>query len=59
MLVGEREVRGREHKITVWSLPQPAPPEVETPPGSGDDEQGGAEQAEDVEGLVDGDPQAG
>jgi adenylate cyclase len=48
-LVGEHEVRGRTHAITVWTLP--------TRPGeeSGGDEQGGAEEKEHVEGLVDGD----
>ena len=51
-LVGEHEVRGRTHAITVWTLP--------TRPGdsSGDDQQGGAEEKDHVEGLVDRDPQA-
>jgi adenylate cyclase len=43
-LVGELEVRGRTHGITVWTLPA----------RSGDDEQSGAEEKEQVEGLVDG-----
>ena len=51
-LVGEFEVRGRTQGITVWTVP--TRPEGE----SGDDQQGGAEEAEDVKGLVDGDPQA-
>jgi adenylate cyclase len=51
-LVGEREVRGRTHLITVWTLSQGGSED-----GSGDGEQGGAEEEEDVEGLVDGDPQ--
>ncbi|TMK57836.1 MAG: adenylate/guanylate cyclase domain-containing protein [Actinobacteria bacterium] len=50
-LVGEYEVRGRTQPITVWTLPT-RPPDV-----SGDDEEGGAEEKEDVKGLVDGDPQ--
>jgi adenylate cyclase len=52
-LVGEREVRGRAHTITVWTLAEGGVP------GSGDDEQGGAEEEEQVEGLVDGDAQPG
>ncbi len=52
-LVGEHEVRGRTHAITVWTLPTRA-----TEAGSGDDEQGGAEEEEHVKGLVDGDSQA-
>ena len=52
LLVGEREVRGRTHKIVVWTLPQ-AP--ASGPTGSGAGEQGGAEEEEDVKGLVDGD----
>jgi adenylate cyclase len=48
-LVGEREVRGRAHPITVWTLPASA-----EPPPSGDGEQGGAEEKDDVKGLVDG-----
>jgi adenylate cyclase len=51
-LVGEHEVRGRTHLITVWTLPTRPQEEAE----SGDDEQGGAEEEDDVEGLVDGDP---
>jgi len=52
-LVGEHEVRGRTHAITVWTLP--TRPEEE----SGGDEQGGAEEEEHVKGLVDGDSQPG
>ncbi len=52
-LVGEREVRGRTHLITVWTLSEGAPSD-----SSGDDQQGGAEEEEGVEGLVDGDPQS-
>jgi adenylate cyclase len=51
-LVGEYEVRGRSQAITVWTLPTRGGSE------SGDDEQGGAEDEEHVEGLVDGHPQA-
>jgi adenylate cyclase len=51
-LVGELEVRGRAHGITVWTLPDAKPA---APVASGDGEQGGAEEKEDVEGLVDGD----
>jgi adenylate cyclase len=51
-LVGEYEVRGRKEAITVWTLPTRG----ET--GSGDDEEGGAEEEDQVEGLVDRDPQA-
>jgi adenylate cyclase len=51
-LVGEYEVRGRSRAITVWTLPTRGGSE------SGDDEQGGAEEEEHVEGLVDGHPQA-
>ena len=47
-LVGEFEVRGRTQLITVWTLP------TRKGAGSGDDEQGGAEEEEGVEGLVDG-----
>jgi len=47
-LVGEFEVRGRAHPITIWTLPTGGRP------GSGDDEQGGGEEEEGVEGLVDG-----
>ncbi len=50
-LVGEHEVRGRAHPITVWTLPARSGPE------SGDDQQGGSEQEEHVKGLVDGNPQ--
>jgi adenylate cyclase len=51
-LVGEYEVRGRKEAITVWTLPTRG----ET--GSGNDEEGGAEEEDQVEGLVDRDPQA-
>jgi adenylate cyclase len=52
-LVGEHEVRGRAHAITVWTLP--TRPESQAPEeGSGEDEQGGAEEEDHVEGLVDG-----
>jgi adenylate cyclase len=54
-LVGEREVRGRTHAITVWTLAEPGPGSED---GSGDGEQGGPEEEENVEGLVDGDPQS-
>ncbi|HEY8083009.1 MAG TPA: adenylate/guanylate cyclase domain-containing protein [Solirubrobacterales bacterium] len=50
-LVGEHEVRGRSHAITVWTLPTRGEPD------SGDDQQRGPEETEDVEGLVDGHPQ--
>ncbi len=50
-LVGEHEVRGRAHAITVWTLP------TRSEPGSGDDQQGGTEEEKRVEGLVDGDPE--
>lgn len=50
-LVGEFEVRGRTQGITVWTLP------TGTGTESGDDEEGGAEEEERVEGLVDGNPQ--
>jgi adenylate cyclase len=51
-LVGDLEVRGRAHGITVWTLPEAKPA---APVTSGDGEQRGAEEEEDVEGLVDGD----
>lgn len=47
-LVGEFEVRGRTQLITIWTLPTRKRAE------SGDGEQSGAEEKEDVEGLVDG-----
>ena len=50
-LVGEYEVRGRTQPITVWTLPTRRG-------GSGDDEERGAEEEQQVEGLVDRDPQA-
>ena len=50
-LVGEYEVRGRSQGITVWTLP------AFTRTGSGNDEKGGSEQEENVEGLVDRHPQ--
>jgi adenylate cyclase len=49
-LVGEREVRGRTHPITIWTLPTAA-----AAPGSGSSQEGGAEEEEEVKGLVDGD----
>jgi adenylate cyclase len=49
-LVGEREVRGRTHPITIWTLPETA-----AAPASGGGEQGGGEEEENVKGLVDGD----
>ena len=52
-LVGELEVRGRTQLITVWTLPTRREAE-----SSGDNEQGGAEKKEDMEGLVDGHGQA-
>ncbi len=51
-LIGEREVRGRAHKITVWTLGGPLNPLA------GHDQRG-EEEHDDVEGLVDGDPQPG
>jgi len=51
-LVGDREVRGRAHKIRVWTLKGPL-----NPLAGG--EQGRAEEEDGVEGLVDGDPQPG
>jgi adenylate cyclase len=53
-LVGEREVRGRTRAIVVWTLGA-----GEAASGSGDGEQGGAEEEDQVERLVDGDPQSG
>ncbi len=50
-LVGEYDVRGRTEAITVWTLPTRR--EME----SGDDQQGGPEQKQNVEGLVDRHPQ--
>ncbi len=47
-LVGEREVRGRAHPITVWTLREDAA-------GSAGDQQRGGEEKDDVEGLVDRD----
>ena len=46
-LVGELEVRGRSHAITVWTLRSAAPVPAKT--ASGGDEQGGAEQEDQVE----------
>ena len=54
-LIGEREVRGRAHKITVWTLRGPLNPIAEELA----DDQRGEEKRDDVEGLVDGDPQPG
>jgi adenylate cyclase len=51
-LVGEHEVRGRTKAITIWTLP------TRGRAGSGDDEEGGAEEEENVEGLVDRHPQS-
>jgi adenylate cyclase len=48
--VGERDVRGRAHKILVWTLRGP----LNSLAGG---EQRGAEEEDDVKGLVDGDPQ--
>ncbi|HEY5709012.1 MAG TPA: adenylate/guanylate cyclase domain-containing protein [Solirubrobacterales bacterium] len=50
-LVGEHEVRGRAHAVTVWTLP------TRRERQSGDDQQRGAEEKDRVEGLVDGDAQ--
>jgi adenylate cyclase len=47
-LVGEHQVRGRAHAITIWTLP--GDPEGE----SGDDQQRGPEEEDHVEGLIDG-----
>jgi adenylate cyclase len=49
-LIGEREVRGRTHTITVWTLAGPL-----NPLAGG--EQGRAEEENEMKGLVDGDPQ--
>lgn len=56
-LVGELEVRGRTHKIVVWTLPasSPAEPSSAAPASSGSDEKRSDEEGEDVKGLVDGD----
>jgi adenylate cyclase len=51
-LIGERDVRGRAQTIRVWTLGGPL-----NPLAGG--EQGGGEEEDDVEGLVDGDPQPG
>ncbi len=51
-LVGEHEVRGRAHAVTVWTLP------TGRERRSGDDQQRGAEEEDRVEGLVDGDAQS-
>ncbi|MGB7684420.1 MAG: adenylate/guanylate cyclase domain-containing protein [Solirubrobacterales bacterium] len=50
-LVGEHEVRGRAQPITIWTL------RTGGEPGSGDDQERGPEEKENVEGLVDGHPQ--
>jgi adenylate cyclase len=47
-LVGEHQVRGRTHAITIWSLP------VGRKAESGDEQQRGSEEEDHVEGLVDG-----
>jgi adenylate cyclase len=52
VLIGEREVRGRAHAITVWTLGGPLNPLASS-------EQGRAEEEDDVKGLVDDDPQPG
>ena len=49
-LIGEREVRGRTHKITVWTLAGPL-----NPLAGG--EQSRAEEEDEMKGLVDRDPQ--
>jgi adenylate cyclase len=54
-LIGERDVRGRARKITVWTLRGPLNPIAEELA----DDQRGEEEGDDVEGLVDGDPQPG
>jgi adenylate cyclase len=51
-LVGEREVRGRAHTINIWTL------RGARSPLAGDDQRREKEE-DDVEGLVDGDPQPG
>jgi adenylate cyclase len=51
-LVGEHEVRGRAHAITIWTLPSSADADE-----SGDEEQRGPEEEDRVKGLVDGHPQ--
>jgi adenylate cyclase len=55
-LIGERDVRGRAHKITVWTLRGPLNPIAE---GLAGDDQRGEEEGDGVEGLVDGDAQPG
>lgn len=55
-LIGERDVRGRAHQITVWTLRGPKNPIAEELAG---DDQRGEEKGDGVEGLVDGDPQPG
>jgi adenylate cyclase len=47
-LVGEHQVRGRAHAITIWTLPSRGEAE------SGADEQSGPEEEDHVEGLIDG-----
>ena len=54
VLVGELEVRGRTHKIVVWTTPEAAT-QAAPPAGSGSGEQSGAEEEENVKGLIDGD----
>jgi len=51
-LVGEFEVRGRTQPITVWTLP------TRQGATSGDGEQSGSEEEDDVKGLVDGNAEA-
>ena len=61
-LVGEHEVRGRAHAVTVWTLPtrpESRPGDDASPSegaSGGDGEKGGAEEEDHVEGLVDGNP---
>jgi adenylate cyclase len=55
-LIGKRDVRGRAHQITVWTLRGPKNPIAEELAG---DDQRGEEKRDGVEGLVDGDPQSG
>ncbi|MFL5872185.1 MAG: CHASE2 domain-containing protein [Solirubrobacterales bacterium] len=50
-LIGEREVRGRSHTITVWTLAGELNPLASS-------EQSRAEEEDEMKGLVDGDPQA-
>jgi adenylate cyclase len=47
-LVGEHQIRGRAHAITIWTLPGGPGDE------SGDDQQRGPEEEDHMEGLIDG-----